>query len=113
MDITATMQPSLLFFKSWDWNGIVDAVLLGMHFFCRRIPGMNRQKTVLVTLMFAGLATSTVLAQSGGADIYKSKCTMCHAADGTANSPAGKAMKTPSFKDPAVMKMSSAELPGS
>ncbi len=35
MDITATMQWSLLFFRSWDWNGIngiVDAVLLGMHF---------------------------------------------------------------------------------
>lgn len=84
----------------------------GNALFCQRIPGMNRQKTVLVTLMFAGLATSTVLAQSGGADIYKSKCTMCHAADGSANSPAGKAMKTPSFKDPAVMKMSSAELAG-
>lgn len=73
---------------------------------------MNRNKLVLATLMFTGLATCAVLAQSGGADVYKSKCAMCHAADGTANSPAGKAMKTPSFKDPAVMKMSSAGLAG-
>ncbi len=71
---------------------------------------MKRHKLVLATLMFAGFATCTVLAQSGGADIYKSKCAMCHAADGTADSPTGKAMKTPSFKDPAVVKMSSAEL---
>ncbi|MDR5729708.1 MAG: cytochrome c [Terriglobia bacterium] len=73
---------------------------------------MNRNKLVLATLMFTGLATCTVFAQSGGADVYKSKCAMCHGADGTASSPAGKAMKTPSFKDPAVMKMSSAELAG-
>ncbi len=70
---------------------------------------MNRHKTVLATLVFAGLATCTVLAQSSGADVYKSKCAMCHAADGSASSPAGKAMKVPSFLAPEAKKASTAD----
>lgn len=50
------------------------------------------------------------LAQSGGADIYKSKCAPCHGADGQAATPAGKALKAASFKDPAIAKKSDAEL---
>lgn len=49
-------------------------------------------------------------AQSGGADIYKTKCAMCHGATGLGDSPAGKALKAASFKDPAVVKASDASL---
>ena len=69
---------------------------------------MNRHKTVLATLAFVGLATCTVLAQSSGADIYKSKCAMCHSADGSASSGAGKAMKVPSLLTPEAKKASTA-----
>jgi mono/diheme cytochrome c family protein len=41
---------------------------------------------------------TTAFAQGSGADTYKAKCQMCHAADGTASGPAGKAMNVPSFK---------------
>lgn len=67
---------------------------------------MNRHITVLATAAFLGLATCTVLAQSSGADIYKSKCAMCHGADGSASSGAGKAMKVPSFLTPEAKKAS-------
>ena len=50
----------------------------------------------LVALMAA--TTITAFAQGSGADTYKAKCLMCHAADGTASGPAGKAMNVPSFK---------------
>lgn len=49
-------------------------------------------------------------AQSGGADIYKSKCAPCHSADGTAATPAGKALKAASFKDPTIVKTPDAQL---
>jgi mono/diheme cytochrome c family protein len=39
-------------------------------------------------------SSAALLAQ---ADVYKSKCAMCHGADGTGNTPAGKAMKVPSL----------------
>ncbi len=50
----------------------------------------------LVALM-AAMTASTAFAQAG-ADTYKAKCAMCHAADGTASGPAGKSMNVPSFK---------------
>jgi mono/diheme cytochrome c family protein len=45
-----------------------------------------------------------------GADTYKAKCMMCHAADGTGNTPAGKSMGALSFKTAALVKASDADL---
>jgi cytochrome c6 len=53
-----------------------------------------RTQITLVAIMAATTMT-TAFAQGTGADTYKAKCQMCHAADGTGN----KAMKVPSFKD--------------
>ena len=69
---------------------------------------MNRHKLVLATAGFVALATCAVLAQSSGADVYKSKCAMCHSADGSASSGAGKAMHVPSFLTPEAKKASTA-----
>jgi mono/diheme cytochrome c family protein len=56
------------------------------------------------------LAASTMgYAQSGEAT-YKSKCQMCHGADGTGNTPAGKSTKVRSFSSPEVMKLSDDDL---
>jgi len=49
-------------------------------------------------------------AQSGGADVYKSKCVMCHGADGLGATPAGKALKAASFKDAILVKAGDPEL---
>lgn len=68
----------------------------------------NRFALAVVSVM--AFSAMTVFAQGPGADIYKTKCAMCHAADGSGATPAGKAMKTPSFSSPEVMKMSTAEL---
>jgi mono/diheme cytochrome c family protein len=64
---------------------------------------------MLVALMAASTAT-TAFAQASGADTYKAKCQMCHAADGTASGAAGKSMNVPSFKSPDVAKMSEADM---
>ncbi len=50
------------------------------------------------------------LAQNSGADIFKAKCQMCHGPDGTANTPAGRAIKAASFKSPALINIPDAEL---
>ena len=60
----------------------------------------------VVSLLCAGTAS---FAQSA-ADIYKSKCQMCHAADGSGNTPAGKSTKARPFDSPEVMKMSDDDL---
>jgi len=53
-----------------------------------------------------------VLAQGDGPDTFNSKCAPCHGADGLAATPAGKALKAASFKTPAIVKASDAELIG-
>lgn len=55
-------------------------------------------------------ATATAFAQGPGAEIYKSKCQSCHGATGMGDSAAGKAMKIRPVVDPAVKKISEAEM---
>lgn len=55
-------------------------------------------------------ASAPSFAQTSGADIYKAKCQMCHAVDGSGNTPAGKTMKAHPFNSPDVLKESDADL---
>jgi cytochrome c6 len=57
------------------------------------------------------LASSVVCAAQGpGADTYKSKCQMCHAADGSGSTPAGKSTKAVPFSAPEILSKSDADL---
>ena len=44
------------------------------------------------------------------AKVYKARCELCHAADGSGNSPSGKALKAKDLHSDEVQKMSDAEL---
>ena len=44
------------------------------------------------------------------ASVYKAKCAACHGAVGDASTPAGKALKVPSFTSEAVLKETDADL---
>jgi len=70
---------------------------------------MNCLRTAAMILLAASIA-APAFAQGAGADTYKAKCAMCHGPDGTAATPMGKMMKIPSFKDPAVVKATDAQL---
>jgi cytochrome c6 len=65
---------------------------------------------LVVVLCLAASIVTPAFAQSGGADIYKTKCAMCHGADGQGATPAGKALKAASFKNPTIVSASDAEL---
>jgi mono/diheme cytochrome c family protein len=69
-----------------------------------------KTRITLAAVSVLAFSAMTVFAQSPGAATYKAKCAMCHAADGSGATPAGKATKTPSFSSPEVMKLSTAEL---
>jgi cytochrome c6 len=62
-------------------------------------------------IALAVLFTFSSLAHAQAADLYKSKCAMCHGPDGT-GSKVGKAMGAHDFTTPEVQKMSDAELSG-
>jgi cytochrome c6 len=70
---------------------------------------MSKKILLLFSILSAAFLIPSGLAQAP-ADIYKAKCAMCHGADGTANTPAGKAMKARDFHDPDVIKATDADL---
>jgi mono/diheme cytochrome c family protein len=74
----------------------------------RRVTVKNQIGLAILSIMTASM-TNTAFAQSG-ADTYKAKCQMCHAADGSGNTPAGKSTKARSFSDPDVVKLSDDDL---
>jgi mono/diheme cytochrome c family protein len=57
----------------------------------------------------AACLAAPAFAQDSGANTYKARCLMCHAVDGTANTPAGKLFKAASFSDPAIVKIPDAD----
>jgi mono/diheme cytochrome c family protein len=64
--------------------------------------------------LFVGLVTlalpAEVRAQGDAAKVFKNNCTLCHAEDGSGDSPAGKAMKARDLRSDEVQKKSDAEL---
>jgi cytochrome c6 len=69
-----------------------------------------RHQFTLVFAFLAGAGAAAPAHAQSGADTYKAKCLMCHAADGTGNTPAGKAMGALSFHSAALIKASDADL---
>jgi len=69
-----------------------------------------KTRMAIAVMSVVAFSAMTLVAEGPGAATYKAKCAMCHAADGSGATPAGKAMKTPSFSSPQMLKMSTAEL---
>jgi cytochrome c6 len=65
--------------------------------------------TILFTALVFGAATRAY-AQDDPAALYKTKCQVCHGADGKGDTPAGQKVGAKDFHSPEVAKMSDAEL---
>ncbi len=57
----------------------------------------------------APVATAGAAAQAGAA-VYKDKCIGCHGADGSANTPLGKALKVQDLRRPEVQALTDVQL---
>ena len=67
---------------------------------------------LLLSLALLFMFVPGMRAQGDAAANYKAKCVMCHAADGSGSSAAGKAMGVHDFGSPDVQKQSDADLAG-
>ena len=68
-------------------------------------------RSIVIVMVAGALLCSACVAQSAGAgDIYKAKCQMCHSADGSGSTPAGKKLGAKDLKSPDVQKHTDAEL---
>jgi cytochrome c6 len=66
---------------------------------------------IFVAVVLALVFSSAPRAQDNGAKLYDAnKCASCHGPDGSANVPAGKALKARDFHSPDVQSQSDADL---
>lgn len=74
----------------------------------RKMSKMNRWATAsAVAVLMAGVMA---FAQSQGASTYKAHCQMCHGMQGTPNPGIAKMMGVKPAKDPAVKKLTEAQM---
>lgn len=71
---------------------------------------MRRGAVGIVVVALALLASAPVHADGDGATLYKSKCAVCHGADGKAGTPAAKAMGATDLTSAAAQKLTDAQL---
>jgi mono/diheme cytochrome c family protein len=70
---------------------------------------------IVSRLILAGLALGLILpgpaqAQDDAAKVFKTNCVLCHSANGSGDSTAGKALKAKDLRSPEVRKQSDAAL---
>jgi mono/diheme cytochrome c family protein len=61
---------------------------------------MQRVIALVAVLVSAGLVATAADAPLDGTKLYDANCAKCHGADGSADTPVGKAMKAHALKDP-------------
>ena len=71
---------------------------------------MKTHVKLAVICTLAALVSLPALAQNSAADIFRTKCQICHGPDGTANTPAGHAIKAASFKTSSIIQTPDADL---
>ncbi len=75
---------------------------------------MKASRMPIGQMLMLGCALIFVLSISTRADdspsLYKAKCEMCHSADGSGGTPAGKALKARDFASPEVKSETDAQL---
>ena len=70
-----------------------------------------RKRLAVVTVALATLAMPIAsIAADGGADLYKSKCAMCHGPDGAGKTLMGEKLKIPALQSAEVQKKTDADL---
>lgn len=70
-----------------------------------------RKTAILLALAVLGMVVAPVaFADDASAALYKSKCAMCHAADGSGSVPMGQKTGAHDFRSPEIQKMTDAQL---
>ena len=74
------------------------------------LPELRILRTLLGLLAAGFLFAAPLRADGDAASLYKAKCAVCHAADGSGNTTMGKQMQTPDLRSEEVQKQTDAQL---
>lgn len=70
---------------------------------------MNSKLQYVAVALFV-VCSSWLAAENDATSLFKSKCAMCHAEDGSGNSPSGKALKARDLRSQETQSNSDAEI---
>lgn len=71
---------------------------------------MKTRSMVILAALALLVALPAMAAGSDGAALYKTKCTSCHGADGSGQTPVGKSMKIRDLRSAEVQKQTDIQL---
>src|SRR5205823_14760367 len=71
---------------------------------------MDRIAGCFMVVLLAAACPSLLAADTDAASLFKSKCVLCHAENGSGNSPSGKALKAKDLRSEETQSKSDAEL---
>ncbi len=71
---------------------------------------MMSTRSVVILAVMALVLAMPAMAASDGAALYKTSCVSCHGANGSGETPAGKAMKIRDLRSPVVQKQTDLEM---
>ena len=71
---------------------------------------MLRKVTTISLIVLLGIAGGLFAAGPDGAALFKSKCAMCHGANGAGDTPMGKSLKVRDLRSAEVQKQTDIEL---
>ena len=71
---------------------------------------MKTRSMVILAALALLIALPAMAAGSDGAALYKTKCTSCHGADGSGQTPVGKSMKIRDLRSADVQKQTDLQL---
>ncbi len=72
--------------------------------------GVRGLVEILFLVLFLAVGASPIWAEDSGAETFKSKCVLCHGADGTGNTPLGKQLQAANLHSKEVQSKTNAEL---
>jgi cytochrome c6 len=75
-----------------------------------RISGSKDILILVTAIAILALSAISAWAQNPAESLYKTKCAMCHGADGHGDTPTGKKMGAHDFASPEVQKQTDAQL---
>ena len=71
---------------------------------------MRKIAIILALAVLLMMVAPAAVADDASAALYKTKCAMCHAADGSGDTPMGKKTAAHDFRSPEIQKMTDAQL---
>jgi cytochrome c6 len=90
----------------------ISAMKVSISALKKTVAAAAMVSTMALLILFQTSSQAMVSSSEDGASLYKAKCAMCHAADGSASTPVGKSLKIRDLRSAEVQSQTDDQLFG-